>query len=306
MQGLESGIEDLPWIMQLQIQVLAALISTLISFPLNWIWEHSEMIKMKDMKKLSILMLAICSTAIFGQKVSDYKYVLIPEKFESFKGNSYGLEETLAKALKNKKYEVLPANIDQWPSEARDNSCNVVKADVLNVKSMFKNKLMLVVKDCNNKVLLESNGSSSIKEFEEGLADALKMALINVGNSNPVAMQPAKNHASMTSTTIAGNTAQSSVSETAVSVPVTGSSTGNYSNGKVDVQKIQIDANQFILAKSGSSVPFAIFKTTSKKDVFLVKLSDNTTTIGYFENGNIVIDIQQADGRSSKEIFTQK
>jgi hypothetical protein len=37
-----------------------------------------------------------------------------------------------------------------------------------------------------------------------------------------------------------------------------------------------------------------------------VKLSDNTTTIGYFENGNIVIDIQQADGRSSKEIFTQK
>jgi hypothetical protein len=47
-------------------------------------------------------MLAICSTAIFGQKVSDYKYVLIPEKFESFKGNSYGLEETLAKALKKK------------------------------------------------------------------------------------------------------------------------------------------------------------------------------------------------------------
>lgn len=264
------------------------------------------MIKMKDMKKLSILMLAICSTAIFGQKVSDYKYVLIPEKFESFKGESYGLEEALAKALKNKKYEVLPANIDQWPSEAKDNSCNVMKADVLNVKSMFKNKLMLVVKDCNNKVLLESNGSSSIKEFEEGLADALKMALINVGNSNPVAMQPAKNHASMASTTIADNTAQSSVSETAVSVPATGSSTGNYSNGKVDVQKIQIDANQFILAKSGSSVPFAIFKTTSKKDVFLVKLSDNTTTIGYFENGNIVIDIQQADGRSSKEIFTQK
>jgi hypothetical protein len=91
---------------------------------------------MKDMKKLS--MLAICSTAIFGQKVSDYKYVLIPEKFESFKGNSYGLEETLAKALKKKKYEVLPANIDQWPSEA--NSCNVVKANVLNTKSMFKNK----------------------------------------------------------------------------------------------------------------------------------------------------------------------
>lgn len=249
------------------------------------------------MKKLSILMLAICSTAIFGQKVSDYKYVLIPEKFESFKGESYGLEEALAKALKNKKYEVLPANIDQWPSEAKDNSCNVAKADVLNVKSMFKNKLMLVVKDCNNKVLLESNGSSSIKEFEEGLADALKMALVNVGNSNPVAMQPAGNPASTITK------AQSSVTETtAMTVPAT----GIYSNGKIDVQKIQIDASQFILAKSGNSVPFAIFKTSSKKDVFIVKLADNNITVGYFENGNIIIDIPQADGRYSKEIFRGK
>ncbi|WP_336961477.1 hypothetical protein [Chryseobacterium contaminans] len=258
------------------------------------------------MKKLSILMLAICSTAIFGQKVSDYKYVSIPEKFESFKGNSYGLEEALAKALKNKKYVVLPASIDQWPSEAKDNSCNVMKADVLNVKSMFKNKLMLVIKDCNNKVLLESNGSSSIKEFEEGLADALKMALINVGNSNPVAMLPAKEQTSSSSSAIAVNTVQSSAPETAVIAPDTGSSTGSYSNGKVVVQKIQIDANQFILAKSGSSVPFAIFKTASKKDVFIVKLADNTTTIGYFENGNIVIDIPQTDGKYSKEVFMQK
>lgn len=251
-------------------------------------------------------MLAICSTAIFGQKVSDYKYVLIPEKFDAFKKSSYGLETFLAKALKGKNYIILPTNITQWPSEVRDNSCNVLEADVLDDSSMFTNKIILQFTDCNKKIILEAKGRSSIKEFETGYPDALKDALIKVGNSNPVAMQPAKNQASMTSTTIAGNTAQSSVSETAVSVPATGSSTGNYSNGKIDVQKIQIDVNQFILAKSGSSVPFAIFKTTSKKDVFLVKLSDNTTTIGYFENGNIVIDIQQADGRSSKEIFTQK
>lgn len=258
------------------------------------------------MKKLSILMLAICSTAIFGQKVSDYKYVLIPERFESFKGESYGLEDALVKALKNKKYVVLPASIDQWPSEAKDNSCNVMKADVLNVKSMFKNKLMLVVKDCNNKILLESNGSSSIKEFEEGLADALKMALVSVGVSNPVAMQPAKTQTSAITTTIAANTVQSSAPETAVIAPTATVGTGNYSNGKVVVQKIQIDANQFILAKSGSSVPFAIFKATSKKDVFIVKLADNTTTIGYFENGNIVIDIPQADGKYSKDTFAAK
>jgi hypothetical protein len=242
------------------------------------------MTKMKIMKKLSILMLAICSTVVFGQKVSDYKYVSIPEKFTSFKGDSYGLETALAKALKSKKYTVLPASKDQWPWEAKDNSCNVLNADVQNLKSFFSNKLKIEFKDCNNKVLFESKGSSDIKDFEEGLAEALKDALKSIGISNPVQVAATE------------------------STPAVVSSADNYSNGKVEVQKIQIDANQFILAKSGSSVPFAIFRTTSKKDVFIVKLSDNTTTvtIGYFENENLVIDIPQPNGTYLKEVFTKK
>lgn len=255
------------------------------------------------MKKLSILVLAICSTAVFGQKVSDYKYVSIPEEFTTFKGDSYGLEAALAKALKGKNYVVLPASIDQWPSEAKDNSCNVLNANVLNVKSLLSNKLMLEFRDCNNKVILESKGSSNIKEFEEGLADALKVALIKVSTSSPVAMLPAKNQ-NQSAATIS-SPVQTSMAET-VSMSSMTPAAGNYSNGNVTVQKIQIDANQFILAKSGSSVPFAIFKTTSKKDVFIVKLENGNTTIGYFENGSIVIDIPQADGRYSKEIFAGK
>lgn len=242
------------------------------------------MIKNQDMKKLSMLMLAICSTAVFGQKVSDYKYVSVPDRFTTFKGD-YGLEDVLTKALKSKKYIVLATSKDQWPWEAKDHSCNVLNANVISVKSFFTNKLVLEFKDCNNKTVLESKGSSDIKEFEEGLADALNVALKNVGVSNPT------NTPSIApETTVAASTA------------------ANYSNGKIDVQKIQIDQNQFILAKSGSSVPFAIFKTTSKKDVFIVKLSENTNTvtIGYIEGGNIVIDVPQADGNYTKEVFNQK
>ncbi|WP_347218763.1 hypothetical protein [Chryseobacterium sp.] len=254
------------------------------------------------MKKLSIFMLAICSTAIFGQKVSDFKYVSIPENFITFKGESYGLEAVLAKALKNKKYVVLPTNRSQWPEEALE-LCNVVNADVLSVKSLLTNKLVLEFRDCSNKVILESKGNSYIKEYEPGLADALKMALGNVGVSNPVGTLPTTG-AQQTSIPAATstNTVQNSVMEKTSAAPTA----GNYSNGKVAVQKIEIDANQFILAKSGSSVPFAIFKTTSKKDVFIVKLADNNMTIGYFENGNIVIDIPQADGKYNKEIFSVK
>lgn len=246
------------------------------------------------MKKISMLVLAICSTGVFAQKVSDYKYIFIPEKFQTFKKSSFGLEAALAKALQGKKYEVLTESMDKWPSEARNNSCNVLNAEVLNDKSLFTNKIILQFKDCNKNLVLESKGSSDIKEFEDGFADALKQSLTKVGISNPVAMLPA--HAAETS-----QVTQNTVSEsTTTSAPP---SANSFSNGRIDVQKIEIDANQFILAKSGSSVPFASFKTTSKREVFIVKLADGNTTIGYYENGNIVIDIPQADGRFSKEVF---
>ncbi|WP_288374042.1 hypothetical protein [Chryseobacterium culicis] len=245
------------------------------------------------MKKVSMLMLAVCSTIAFAQKVSDYKYVAVPEKFETFK-EDYGLKDFFTKALKGKKYTVLPIIKDNWPSEAKSNFCNVISADVINDKNVFKNKVILQFKDCNNNTILESKGGSKIKEFDEGLQDALREALIKVPISNPVAFLPA-------AATVA---TQNSSSEPAKSIAIPESA--NFSNGKVSLQKIQIDPSQFILAKSGSSVPFAAFKTTSKDSVFIVKLDNGSTTIGYFENGNIVIDIPQADGRYSKEVFVAK
>lgn len=253
------------------------------------------MIKIIKMKKLSMLVLAVCSTMAFAQKISDYKYVAIPEKFETFK-EDYGLKNFFTKVLSGKKYIILPAIKDNWPAEAKSNFCNVVTADVINDKNLFKNKVIVQFKDCNNNMILESKGGSKIKEFEEGLQDALKEAMIKIPVANPVAPLPASN-----------NIAQRTSPETAVSsTSTTNPEASNYSNGKLDLQKIQLDPNQFILAKSGSSVPFAVFKTTSKNSVFLVKLSDGSTTIGYFENGNIVIDVPQTDGKYAKEVFAAK
>lgn len=239
-------------------------------------------------------MLAVCSTIVFAQKISDYKYVAVPEKFETFK-EDYDLKNFFTKALTGKKYVVLPIIKDNWPADAKMNYCNVVTADILNEKSLFKNKLIIQFKDCNNNLILEAKGSSNIKELEEGAQDALKQAVTKIPISNPVALLPASTNGQSTSP-------EPVVTVTSTAAP----EANNYTNGKLDLQKIQIDANQFILAKSGSSVPFAVFKTTSKNSVFIVKLADGNTTIGYFENGSIVLDIPQTDGRYSKEVFTAK
>ncbi|SHL48588.1 hypothetical protein [Chryseobacterium polytrichastri] len=246
------------------------------------------------MKKLSILILTICSIISFGQKVSDYKYVSIPEKFQTFK-NSFNLETFLAKGLKGKKYVILQGDKLQWPSELMGNSCSIINADVINDKTMLRNRVIIQFKDCNDKVILESKGSSTIKEFEEGFQDALMQALVTVPISNPVAIV-AKNE-----TTTSTNNISSTVSSQVVE-----SNGAKYSNGKLDVQKVQIDNNHFILVKPNSSIPFATFKATTKRDVFRVKLENGDLTIGYFENGNIIIEIPQTNGEYAKETFSGK
>jgi len=246
------------------------------------------------MKKLSILILTICSIIAFGQKVSDYKYVSIPEKFQTFK-NSFDLETVLANALKGKKYVILPSDKLKWPSEAMGNSCSIINADVINDKTMLRNRVILEFKDCNGKTILQSKGNSTIKEFEEGFQDALKQALVAVPVANPVAIVAQKEVEAPVNNTVSSTVAVST--ENIVS---------KYSNGKLDLQKVQIDNNQFILVKPNSSLPFATFKATTKRDVFRVKLENGDSTIGYFENGNIVIEFPQANGEYSKEVFAGK
>lgn len=246
------------------------------------------------MKRLSILLLTACSIFAFGQKVSDYKYVSVPEKFGTFK-DSFNLESFLRKALKGKKYVVVDADKSKWPSEVVGNSCSVINADVINDKSFLRNKVILQFKDCNNKVVSELKGTSTIKEFEEGFQDALQTALVTVPISNPTEMTAPKEIVASSNTT-------SNVSSSVESIP----SASKFSNGKVEVQKVQIDNSQFILVNANSSVPYATFKGTTKKEVFRVKLEKGDSTIGYFENGNIVIEIPQSNGEYSKEVFSAK
>lgn len=236
----------------------------------------------------------------FGQKVSDYKYISLPAKFETFK-EDFGLADLLTKTLRSKNYTVIPSDKLQWPAEAKTNPCDVLIADVLNDSGFLRNKVMLQFKDCHDKVISSIKGASSIKEYKEGYQDALNRTFVSIATANPV------NHTDHT-------VAKVSVKETAVSVePADHSSSGmedksaiRFSNGNIDLQKVQIDNTQFILVTSGSSSPFATFKTTTKNDVFRVKLQNGESTLGYYENGNIVIEIPKGGGEFTKEIFLAK
>lgn len=252
------------------------------------------------MKKLTLVILTACSMFVFGQKVSDYRYISMPLNFETFK-QDYGLAEMLAKTLKSKNYTVVPADKLQWPAEAQANPCSVLMADVVNDSGLLRNKVLLQFKDCNDKVISSTKGSSNIKEFKEGFQDALKQTFVSVSPSSPVVQTTAA------STTITTTSSGTEIKEPENKNQVTSDNNAvKFSNGKVDVMKVQLDNQQFILVNSNSSSPYATFKTTTKADVFRVKLQNGEATLGYYENGNIVIELPKANGEYEKEIFVKK
>jgi hypothetical protein len=254
------------------------------------------MIKIKKMKKLSILILTVCSMLAFGQKVSDYKYISVPVKFETF-NDDFGLGELLIKNLRSKNYTIVPTDKLQWPSDAQSNPCSVLMADIINDSGFLRNKVSVQFKDCNDKIISSVKGTSSIKEYKEGYQDALKQTYVSISPANPINQVQSKVQVETPANTqVATNTVSAS----------TDNSAQKFSNGKMDLQRIQIDNSQFILVGSNSSSPFATFKATTKSDVFRVKLQNGDSTLGYFENGNVVIEIPQGNGEYSKEIFSKK
>lgn len=253
------------------------------------------------MKKFSLAIFTAFSLTAFGQKVSDYKYISLPDTFTTFKGESYGLKELLTKTLTGKNYTVIPADKLQWPAEAKDNPCNVLMGDIINDSGFLRNKVLVQFKDCNDKTVSSFKGASNIKDYKEGYQDALKQTYASISPASPVAQTQSRpqNAAPQTQTI-------SSQQLTSSSPSTDSSSAMKFNNGKADFQKIQIDNSQFILVGANSSSPYATFKATTKSDVFRVRLQNGETTLGYYENGNIVVEIPEGTEKYRKEVFSAK
>lgn len=249
------------------------------------------------MKKSFAILFVLFSTIIFAQNVANYEYVFVPKKFKDFQPNQYELNNQLIKALKDKKYKIIH---DEFLAD-----CNVVRADLLNNSNMFRNRVILQFTDCKGNLVLENKAASMVKEFDLGFQDALKMSLANLPVSKPnlELTKPAEPQKTPENVAITEN----KVVETATnSTPNEPKKAEVFSNGSINLQKIQTGRDQFILVSSGSSVPFATFKNTTKTDVYRIILENGTSTLGYTENGNLVIEVPTNDGNYKKVVFIAK
>ena len=278
------------------------------------------------MKKAIQFSTILLAALFYGQSVSNFKYILIPQKFKNEKANKYDLNILLASKLKAKKFAVITENSIDQPAEV-SNPCEMLKAEVTDVSNMFTNKVRIDFKDCNEKTIASLEGKSTIKEFEEGMRAALVASLNNLSPSNPsdqilvaklesvasnTQQKDIKKERSNSNTSEIVNVSEKNKSSNQTTGTISQSenlSTSKaevYSNGSLTLNKIILGNGEFILVNPNNSVPYATFKPSAKKDVFRVQLQDGTTTLGYLEAGKILVEIPNADGSFKTETFLKK
>ncbi|WP_347174137.1 hypothetical protein [Polaribacter uvawellassae] len=130
------------------------------------------------MKKLFFFGFFVYSFSFFGQqKLSNYKYVVVAEKFQFFKKADQYQTSSLTKFLFNKYGYTSFLSIDNLPDDLKKDNCLALFASINNTSSMFTTKVNVVLKDCNDKIIYSSIiGKSKEKEYKKSFHEAIRNA----------------------------------------------------------------------------------------------------------------------------------
>lgn len=128
------------------------------------------------MKKLILFAVLLVSFFSFSQE--KYEYVIVPSKFDFQKSpNQFNINSLVKSFFETEGFTVLYDN-DEFPRELLEIKCNALYVDALIDKTIFKTNVIIQVKECNNKILIESfNGSSREKSYEIAYKEAFREAL---------------------------------------------------------------------------------------------------------------------------------
>ena len=103
-----------------------------------------------------------------------YKYVIIPTRFSDIGNgfNPYGVSSSLQKIFNEKGIRTVFESDDR-----PEDYCDALNIELEKTSSMFKNKLKVILKDCQNRVIWSNEGTGQSKDFHDGYAEALTDAL---------------------------------------------------------------------------------------------------------------------------------
>jgi hypothetical protein len=136
------------------------------------------------MKKYILTTIFFVSAFASAQNtINDYKYVIVPIKYDFLKEeNGYRLN-TLTKFNLNKMGFTAFYATEELPAEIASDRCTKLYLDVQKLSSFLSTKLVIVFKDCQNNVVHTSEeGRSKSKEFAVAYPEALNEAFQSLFN----------------------------------------------------------------------------------------------------------------------------
>ena len=137
------------------------------------------------MKKIVLLLALLASASGFSQTVNDYKYVVVPQKFDFLKeGNKYNLNQLTKMLFEKYGFEVY-FETDNKPAELALDRCKALYGDLVSESGMLTTGLYITLSDCNGKVLFKSEkGKSKQKDFQKAYHQALREASKSLDSLN--------------------------------------------------------------------------------------------------------------------------
>lgn len=138
------------------------------------------------MKKIVLLVLLMTFSQVFSQKnISQYKYVVIPAKFDFVKKVDRYQTSSLTKFLFNKYGFTAFLDNEKLPLDLEQNSCKALKVDVIDNSKFLITRSVIQLKDCRGNVLFSSvEGKSKEKEYKAAYHQAIRQAFNSVKTLN--------------------------------------------------------------------------------------------------------------------------
>ena len=129
-----------------------------------------------------MLLVVFIATSVFSQaNLNNYKYVIVPSKFDFLKEKDQYQLNSLTEFLFNKYGFIAVVEGNSYPEDLLQNRCLALKSNLLKDSGMFKTKLEVELKNCNDQVVYTSQvGESREKEYQKAYTEALRNAFMSI------------------------------------------------------------------------------------------------------------------------------
>jgi len=154
---------------------------------------------MKNVILVFSLILGCLTFSNAQSSLNDYKYIIVPNKYDFLKEADKFQLNSLTKFLFNKNGFISLLEDENYPEDLVNNSCLSLKVDVEKLNSLLKTKLVIVLKNCKNNIVFTSEiGETREKEYRKAYNLALRDAFKSIETIN-YSYKPSKNIASQVS-----------------------------------------------------------------------------------------------------------